>query len=83
MANEGLFPTGAVPVFISEEGVKHSQSNAILHYFGTITESYPTDPTERYWADWAIETKNDLWSGGYYMPYFADQLEHSAIEPIV
>ena len=80
MANEGFFPTGQVPVFVSEEGVKFSQSNAILHYFGTVTGSYPTDPTERYWADWAIETKNDLWKGDFYMPYFAEHLEHSAIE---
>ena len=56
----------------TDKGVVYNQSNAILHYIGSKTGLYSDNLEERYWADWGIETFNDLWSNGYYQVFFAD-----------
>ena len=67
LADEGFFPNAAVPVWIGEDGVKWNQSNAIFRYLGAKHGLYPESLEVRFWADWAIETKADLWKGDFYM----------------
>ena len=73
---EGKFPAGQVPCMETPDGRMWNQSNAILHFLGAKHGLYgsDTDLETRYWADWAIETHNDLWGNGYYQAFFADDM---------
>ena len=71
MKEEGKLPAGQVPIWETDDGKVFNQSNAILHFIGAKAGLYGPTPAEMYWADWAIETVNDMWKGDFYMPFFA------------
>ena len=77
---EGFFPSGQVPVWVGEEGNKFNQSNAIFRFLGAKHGLYPESLEDRFWADWAIETKADLWKGDFYMPFFGKECDEATIK---
>ena len=77
---DGFLPSGQVPVWETDDGKVFNQSNAILHFLGVKAGLYGPTPAEMYWADWAIDTINDLWKGDFYMPFFAPEATEEQIK---
>ena len=60
MKADGELPSGQVPVWIDDNGVKHNQSKAILLAVGAQHGYLPTDAWELYQVMWVLETHADL-----------------------
>lgn len=66
------FPFGTMPV-LEKDGKYYQQAMAILKMLGREHGYYPSDPTEAYHQDVAIETLRDFWKGVYDMKDMADE----------
>ena len=56
---EGKFPSGQVPVYITDEGCELNQSNAILRALGAQYGYYGSGFRETYDVNWFLETAAD------------------------
>ena len=79
MKESGFFPAGQVPVLVcNQTGTKFNQTTAICRYIGTLTGLYGQTPSDKYWADWALETRQDFWKPDNIGPFMNPQANEEA-----
>ena len=52
-----------------------NQTNAIVRYFGSQGGLYGGTPMETYYADWALDTFEDLWNAGPQKAFFKPDVD--------
>ncbi len=52
-----------------KSGLKMNQTTAICRYLGALYELYGKSDMDKYWADWAIETRQDFWKSENVGPF--------------
>ena len=79
----GEFPSGQVPVWITDDGKKFNQSNAILRALAIEHGYYGETFEERWAADFVLDTYEDLGATGVFKAWWSPEPTAEQVQAIL